>query len=215
MVSHILRRDPTYPKQVSKGEGELKSRYLPLLKLLDDSQDSLLLKMLSSLTSLQVLAQASPFSLKRENPAHFKNSDLTLSLKRGSYNLYNFRVPLLAQARQLSLRRDNSRSGGTTLTQARQLSLKRDNSLSGENPSSISLARDKQTIYVEIKTGDHIIPQVTRFSYLESIIQDDEKIDKDVNHMIQASWMKWQSASSVIYDKNLHSSLMRSFTAQL
>ncbi|KAF1884099.1 hypothetical protein Lal_00046384 [Lupinus albus] len=123
MVSHLLRRDPSYPKQVSKGRRELESRVLPLLKLLDDSQDSLLLKMLPSITSLyrQILTQASSFSLKRENPSHFKNSDLTLSLKQGCYSLYSFRVPLLAQARQLSLRRANSRSSEPILAQARIL----------------------------------------------------------------------------------------------
>ncbi|KAH1266916.1 UPF0183 protein [Glycine max] len=38
----------------------------------------------------------------------------------------------------------------------------------------------------EVKIGDHIIPQVTRFKYLGSVIQDDGEIEGDVNHRIQA-----------------------------
>ncbi|KAF1893253.1 hypothetical protein Lal_00001701 [Lupinus albus] len=73
-------------------------------------------------------------SLERENPAHFKNSTLTLSLKRGilaqarisqcqqvpsrssevfslkreSHSVNNPSLPFLAQARKLSLRRESS-----------------------------------------------------------------------------------------------------------
>ncbi|KAF1881806.1 hypothetical protein Lal_00042515 [Lupinus albus] len=61
MVSHTLRKDPIYPKTSFKG----KKRFLR-----------------------RALAQASLFLLKRENPAHFKNSILTLSLKRGSSTLH-------------------------------------------------------------------------------------------------------------------------------
>ena len=42
----------------------------------------------------------------------------------------------------------------------------------------------------EVKIGDYIIPQVTRFKYLGSVIQDDGEIEGDVNHRIQAGWMK-------------------------
>ncbi|KAF1864729.1 hypothetical protein Lal_00039895 [Lupinus albus] len=56
----------------------------------------------------RVLAQASLFSLKRENPANFKNSDLTLSLKRESHSLDRFQVGI-------------SRPGETILAQARIL----------------------------------------------------------------------------------------------
>ncbi|KAH1251469.1 hypothetical protein GmHk_05G014337 [Glycine max] len=52
----------------------------------------------------------------------------------------------------------------------------------------------------EVKIGDHIIPQVTRFKYLESVIQDDGEIEGDVNHRIQAGWMKWRKASGVLCD---------------
>ncbi|KAH1189471.1 Cytochrome P450 704C1 [Glycine max] len=52
----------------------------------------------------------------------------------------------------------------------------------------------------EAKIGDHIIPQVTRFKYLGSVIQDDGEIEGDVNHCIQAGWMKWRKASGVLCD---------------
>ncbi|RZB42155.1 Ganglioside-induced differentiation-associated protein 2 [Glycine soja] len=52
----------------------------------------------------------------------------------------------------------------------------------------------------EVKIGDHIIPQVTRFKYLGSVIQDDGEIEGDVNHRIQAGWMKWRKASGVLCD---------------
>ncbi|RZB99271.1 CRS2-associated factor 2, chloroplastic [Glycine soja] len=52
----------------------------------------------------------------------------------------------------------------------------------------------------EVKIEDHIIPQVTRFKYLGSVIQDDGEIEGDVNHRIQAGWMKWRKASGVLCD---------------
>ncbi|KAF1860097.1 hypothetical protein Lal_00033691 [Lupinus albus] len=118
MVSHILRRDPTYPKQVSKGRRELESRVLPLLKLLDEYQSSLPLEKLYSLTSLQYL------TLKY----------LTLSLRRGSSrsgedSLAQARIlqPRHVQnVRQLSLRRDHSRSSETTLAQGESFSIAQD-----------------------------------------------------------------------------------------
>jgi len=44
---------------------------------------------------------------------------------------------------------------------------------------------------LEVKVGDHIISQVTRFKYLGSIVQNDRKIEADVSHHIQAGWLKW------------------------
>ncbi|KAF1863037.1 hypothetical protein Lal_00018882 [Lupinus albus] len=40
--------------------------------------------------------------------------------------------------------------------------------------------------------------EVTRFRYLESIIQDDGEIDGDVNHRIQVVWMKWRRAITLM-----------------
>ena len=39
-------------------------------------------------------------------------------------------------------------------------------------------------ISLNVKIGDNTIPQVTRFKYLRSFIQNDEEIHKDVNHRI-------------------------------
>ena len=43
---------------------------------------------------------------------------------------------------------------------------------------------------LEVKVGDHIIPQVTRFKYHGSIVQNDGEIEADVNHRIQVGWLK-------------------------
>ena len=56
---------------------------------------------------------------------------------------------------------------------------------------------------VEVKVGDDTIPQVARFKYLGSIIHNDGEIEADVNHRIQAGWMKWRSASGVLCDKRI------------
>jgi len=38
----------------------------------------------------------------------------------------------------------------------------------------------------KVKLGEDVIPQVSKFKYLGSIIQDDGEIDEDVTHRIQA-----------------------------
>ncbi|KAF1876941.1 hypothetical protein Lal_00033866 [Lupinus albus] len=88
---------------------------------------------LGSRSSEPILAQA-------RKPAHFKNSDLTLSLNRESHSRNKFQNAIfrlgettLAQARPLSLKRDKSRSGETTLSRARQFSRRRE---------SFSIAQD-------------------------------------------------------------------------
>ena len=43
----------------------------------------------------------------------------------------------------------------------------------------------------------------SHFKYLGSIIQKDEEIDGDVNHRIQADWLKWSSAIRVLCDRNI------------
>ena len=43
----------------------------------------------------------------------------------------------------------------------------------------------------------------SHFKYLGSIIQKDVEIDSDVNHRIQAGWLKWRSAIGVLYDRNI------------
>ena len=41
------------------------------------------------------------------------------------------------------------------------------------------------------------------FKYLGAIIQKDGEIDSDVNHKIQAGWLKWRSATGVLCDRNI------------
>jgi len=49
------------------------------------------------------------------------------------------------------------------------------------------------------------------FKYLGSIVQKDEKINSDVNHRIQADWLKWKSATGVLCDRNIPLWLKRKF----
>jgi hypothetical protein len=54
-----------------------------------------------------------------------------------------------------------------------------------------------------LKIGDHIIPQVMRFRYLGSIVQNDEEIEADIHHRIQAGCLKWRRASGVLCNKKI------------
>jgi len=45
--------------------------------------------------------------------------------------------------------------------------------------------RSRSTLAVKVE--DHIIPLVTRFKYLGSIVQNDGEIEADVSHRIQAA----------------------------
>ena len=47
------------------------------------------------------------------------------------------------------------------------------------------------------------IPMINHFKYLSSIIQKDGEIDSDVNHKIQASWLKWRSITGVLCARNI------------
>ncbi|KAF1897757.1 hypothetical protein Lal_00032516 [Lupinus albus] len=87
MVSHVLKIDPTYPKQVREEEEELEARVVG-------------------------------FSLKRESHspnrlplAQARNSRSANKCNRLPYESHNVnspKLPFLAQARQLSLRRESS-----------------------------------------------------------------------------------------------------------
>jgi hypothetical protein len=61
-----------------------------------------------------------------------------------------------------------------------------------------------------VKVGDHIIPQVTYFKYLGSIVQNDGEVG-DVNHRIQARWLKWRSSSGVLCDAKVPLKLKANF----
>jgi len=61
--------------------------------------------------------------------------------------------------------------------------------------------RSRSTL--EVKVGEHIIPQITRFKYLESIVQNDGEIEAYVSHRIQVGWLKWRRASGILCDKKV------------
>ena len=64
---------------------------------------------------------------------------------------------------------------------------------------------------LEVKIGEHIIPKVSSFKYLGSIIQSNGEIDGDVIHRIQAGWMKWRNASGFICDRKIPNKLKGKF----
>ena len=43
----------------------------------------------------------------------------------------------------------------------------------------------------EVSIGEAVVKGTTKYKYLGSIIQRDGEIDGDVNHRIQAGWVKW------------------------
>ena len=47
------------------------------------------------------------------------------------------------------------------------------------------------------------MPMSNHFKYLDSIIQKYGEIDSDINHRIQAGWLKWKSAKGVLCDRNI------------
>jgi aerobic-type carbon monoxide dehydrogenase small subunit (CoxS/CutS family) len=49
--------------------------------------------------------------------------------------------------------------------------------------------------------GDHIIPQVTRFKYIGSIVQNNGEVEGCVTHQIQAAWLKCSSVSCGLCDE--------------
>ena len=63
------------------------------------------------------------------------------------------------------------------------------------------------SIYILIHTNDRSnlakITKSDRFRYLGSILQENGELDGDLNHRIQAGWMKWKSASGVLCDRRM------------
>ncbi|KAM2423333.1 hypothetical protein ACFX1W_021073 [Malus domestica] len=61
------------------------------------------------------------------------------------------------------------------------------------------------SIYILIHTNDRSnlakITKSDRFRYLGSILQENGELDGDLNHRIQAGWMKCKSASGVLCDR--------------
>ncbi|TQD83397.1 hypothetical protein C1H46_031042 [Malus baccata] len=54
-----------------------------------------------------------------------------------------------------------------------------------------------------VRIRDQEIPKSDRFRYLGSILQKNGELHEDLNHRIQAGWMKWKSASGVLCDRRM------------
>lgn len=66
-----------------------------------------------------------------------------------------------------------------------------------------SFSKRRSVSSLEVKVGDHSIPQVTQFKYLGSMLQNNGEIEGGVNHRIRAGWLKLRSASGVLCDAKL------------
>ena len=51
-----------------------------------------------------------------------------------------------------------------------------------------------------------------RFRYLILIIHKDGEIEEDVNHKRRVGWIKWRSASRVLFDRRIPITLMQKFS---
>ena len=55
----------------------------------------------------------------------------------------------------------------------------------------------------EVIMGGVVVPQVEKFKYLGSIIEESGDIEEDVSHRIRAGWQKWRKTSGVLCDKKI------------
>ncbi|XP_057535488.1 uncharacterized protein LOC130813662 [Amaranthus tricolor] len=62
-----------------------------------------------------------------------------------------------------------------------------------------------------VSIDETIVKSTSKYKYLGSIIQRDEEIDRDVNHRIQAGWLKWRVATAVLCERKLPSKLKGKF----
>ncbi|KAI3814008.1 hypothetical protein L1987_18747 [Smallanthus sonchifolius] len=64
---------------------------------------------------------------------------------------------------------------------------------------------------VQITIEGQVVPQVTKFKYLESYVQRDGDIDSDVAHRVQAGWCRWKAATGVLCDRRFPPKLKGKF----
>jgi len=68
-------------------------------------------------------------------------------------------------------------------------------------PSKFSKQRTRD--YSTVTLDGQEILMSSHFKYLGSIMQKDGEINSDVNHRIQADWLKWRNAPGVLCDRNI------------
>lgn len=56
---------------------------------------------------------------------------------------------------------------------------------------------------IKISIGSTVIPTVTQFKYLGSILSNDGKIDNDVTHRTTTGWLKWRQLTGVMCDRKM------------
>ena len=57
------------------------------------------------------------------------------------------------------------------------------------------------------QVGETVVKSITKYKYLGSINQRDREIDGDVNHHIQAGWLKCRAGTTVLCDTKFPSKL--------
>jgi len=55
----------------------------------------------------------------------------------------------------------------------------------------------------EVTMGGVLVPQVKKFKYLGSIVEERGDIDEDISHCIRTGWNKWRKTSGVLCDKKI------------
>ena len=73
-----------------------------------------------------------------------------------------------------------------------------------------NFSRNKNTNEETVKIASQEI-RSEKFKYLGSIIQQEGKIGKDVNHRVQTRWVKWRSALGVLHDRRIPLKLKEKF----
>jgi hypothetical protein len=91
---------------------------------------------------------------------------------------------------KLELRRQTLKTKGLRLSRTK----------TGYMRCNFSTTRHKEE---EFSVDEQVVPQKDTIQFLESMLQKDVDINKDVNYRIKAIWMKWHQASSILCDKRV------------